>query len=62
MSFIGRKSELERLERFVRSPQPQIAVVYGRRRIGKSLLIQQALQGRAPLLFEALEERPKRDS
>jgi AAA+ ATPase superfamily predicted ATPase len=52
---------LERLERFVRAPQPQIAVVYGRRRIGKSLLIQQALQGRAPLLFEALEERPKRD-
>ena len=61
MTFIGRKSELERLGRFMRASQSRIAVIYGRRRIGKSLLIQQALQGRAPLLFEALEGRPTRD-
>jgi AAA+ ATPase superfamily predicted ATPase len=61
MSFIGRNSELARLDRFMRSPQSRIAVMYGRRRIGKSMLIQQALQSRAPLFFEALEERPTRD-
>jgi len=61
MDFIGRKSELGRLNHFNRTPQSRIAVVYGRRRIGKSLLIQQALQSRKPLFFEALEERPTRD-
>ncbi|MGH8170000.1 MAG: AAA family ATPase [Steroidobacteraceae bacterium] len=61
MTFIGRKNELDRLDRFERSPQSRIAVMYGRRRIGKSALIQEALQNRAPLFFEALEERPKRD-
>jgi AAA+ ATPase superfamily predicted ATPase len=35
--------------------------VHGRRRIGKSLLLQQALLGKSPLFFEALEERPTRD-
>jgi AAA+ ATPase superfamily predicted ATPase len=61
MDFIGRNSELARLDRFLRSPQPRIAVIYGRRRIGKSMLIQQALQGTSPLFFEALEERSTRD-
>jgi AAA+ ATPase superfamily predicted ATPase len=61
MSFIGRKTELERLSRFASTVKPSIAVIYGRRRIGKSLLIQQSLQGKEPLFFEALEERPKRD-
>lgn len=61
MTFIGRKYELARLDRFVRSPDSRIAVLYGRRRIGKSVLLQQALQGKAPLFFEALEERGTRD-
>jgi uncharacterized protein len=61
MTFIGRKHELAYLDRFARSPQPRIAVVHGRRRIGKSVLLQQALQGKSPLFFEALEERPTRD-
>lgn len=61
MVFIGRKTELARLDRLVRSPDARIAVLYGRRRIGKSVLLQQALQGKAPLFFEALEERGTRD-
>jgi uncharacterized protein len=61
MRFIGRKSELHRLDRFLRSPQPRIAVIHGRRRIGKSMLIRHALADRAALFFEALEERPKRE-
>jgi hypothetical protein len=35
--------------------------VHGRRRIGKSVLLQHSLQGKSPLVFEALEERPTRD-
>jgi uncharacterized protein len=60
MTFVGRKSEVERLNRFLGSSQPRIAVMYGRRRIGKSLLIRHALKDRPALFFEAVEERPKR--
>src|SRR6185437_1646396 len=58
--FIGRAPELEKLENFQRSPKSRIAVVYGRRRIGKSLLLTQALKGRPALFFEGLEDRPKK--
>ncbi len=61
MKFIGRKDELTRLEKFVDSKQPAIAAIYGRRRIGKSSLIKQALAGRDALFFDALEERPRRE-
>jgi uncharacterized protein len=58
--FIGRAPELEKLGNFLHSPKSQIAVVYGRRRIGKSLLLTQALKGRSALFFEGLEDRPKK--
>jgi AAA+ ATPase superfamily predicted ATPase len=61
VEFIGRREELERLGRFVASTEPAIAAVFGRRRIGKSSLIRQALQGRKALFFDALEERPRRE-
>ena len=58
--FIGRASELEKLKNFQHSPKSQIAVVYGRRRIGKSLLLTQVLKDRPALFFEGLEDRPKK--
>lgn len=61
MEFVGRREELERLGRFVTSPEPAIAAVFGRRRIGKSSLIKEALQGQDALFFDALEERPRRE-
>ncbi len=39
--FIGRKSELERLEALYKKKRPSIVVVKGRRRIGKSRLIKE---------------------
>ena len=59
--FVGRTAELNALERFLAKPDPAVAVIYGRRRIGKSLLIQQALAGRPALIFEGLENRPKKE-
>ena len=58
--FVGRTAELAKLSDFLHSPKSQIAVVYGRRRIGKSLLLTQALKGRPALFFEGLEDRPKK--
>jgi len=59
--FVGRTAELRALKGFLAKPEPAVAVIYGRRRIGKSLLIQQALAGRPALVFEGLENRPKRE-
>lgn len=59
--FVGRKSELGILGSFLSKPEPGIAVIYGRRRIGKSLLIQKALEGQRALTFEGLENRPRKE-
>lgn len=42
--IIGRKREIEELERFYQSDRPEFVAVYGRRRVGKTFLIKQALK------------------
>ncbi len=60
MDFVGRHRELKELKAAIEHPQPQISVIYGRRRIGKSALIKRALHGRSgSLFFEGLENQPK---
>ncbi len=47
MSYvIGRKSEIEEIERHYRSDRSEFIAVCGRRRVGKTFLINQALKGR----------------
>jgi hypothetical protein len=60
-TYYNASREEQVLETFLRRAQPSIGVVYGRRRIGKSLLLRHALEGRPSLLFEGLENRPKRE-
>lgn len=43
-TIIGRKKEIEELERLYYSDRPEFVAVYGRRRIGKTFLIKQALK------------------
>jgi len=45
-SIIGRKHEQEELERLYESDRPEFVAVYGRRRVGKTFLIKQALKDR----------------
>jgi uncharacterized protein len=53
--FVGRESERALLRGIISAKEPKIAVIYGRRRIGKSSLIRKAV-GREPALFiEGLE-------
>jgi hypothetical protein len=59
--FVGRAAELKALEGFLSKSDAAIGVIYGRRRIGKSLLIQTALEGRPAFTFEGLENRPKKE-
>ena len=45
-TIIGRKNEMEELERLYSSDRPEFVAVYGRRRVGKTFLIKQALKNR----------------
>lgn len=51
--FIGRNNELALLREEISSPRASLAIVYGRRRVGKSTLIREAVKGRPHILFQA---------
>lgn len=44
--IIGRRREMEELERLYQSDRPEFVAVYGRRRVGKTFLVKQVLKGR----------------
>ena len=52
--FIGREHELEIIKKAIASNVPELGVVYGRRRVGKSMLLQETGGRKGDLYFEAL--------
>ena len=44
--IVGRQAEIAELEKLYHSDRPEFVAVYGRRRVGKTFLIKQALKGR----------------
>ena len=54
--FVGRKKEIKKLEQAYESNNSQLAVIYGRRRIGKSRLIKHFVKNKKEsFLFEGIE-------
>jgi AAA+ ATPase superfamily predicted ATPase len=53
--FIGREFELSKLAQIADADEASIVVVYGRRRVGKTELIEQAFRNRNIVKFEGLE-------
>jgi len=51
--FVDREDELSWLERAWREPAPQLLVVYGRRRVGKTALLRKFLEGKPGFLYVA---------
>jgi len=51
--FIGRQNELALLRGELGSPRPSLAVIYGRRRVGKSTLIREAIKDEAHVFYQA---------
>lgn len=49
-SIIGREEEKDKLDKILQSNQAEFLAIYGRRRVGKTFLIRQHLQGR--IVFE----------
>lgn len=56
MAFVGREYELEELEALYRSPRANLVVIYGRRRVGKSTLVEQFIANKPHVRFEGLEK------
>lgn len=54
--FVNREEELSRLRALYDSDEPELAVIYGRRRLGKTALVRQSLADRENVvLFQATE-------
>lgn len=56
MKFIGRKQELYDLTELYKAKESKLAVLYGRRRVGKSCLVSHFMQDKKHLHFEGLEQ------
>ena len=54
--FVGREKELRTLERMYGKPGFRMAVVYGRRRVGKTTLIDRFAEGKPTLYFTAQQK------
>ena len=54
-NFIGREYELNELSKISKENEASIIVIYGKRRIGKTELLEQAFRKRKVLKFEGLE-------
>jgi AAA+ ATPase superfamily predicted ATPase len=54
--FIGRSAELEGLERRYEQAGAQLVLIYGRRRIGKSYLLEQFATGKRTIFYQATQQ------
>ncbi len=54
MEIIGRTSELETLDNLYKSKRSEFAIVYGRRRVGKTFLISRKFEGKFTFRMTAL--------
>ena len=51
-SIIGRRDEIKSLERFMKSTKSEFVAIYGRRRVGKSYLVEEVYRGK--IVFRAI--------
>lgn len=53
--FVGRERELKKLERMYQSGKLEVAIIYGRRRVGKTTLINEFCRNKRTVFFAAQE-------
>ncbi|HPP68272.1 MAG TPA: ATP-binding protein, partial [Clostridiales bacterium] len=59
--FIGREKELQSLNQLYQTNQFQFPVIYGRRRVGKTALINEFVKGKDTIFFTGLETNAKQN-
>lgn len=57
--FMGRERELETLNRLYASNKFEFVVIYGRRRVGKTALINRFVEGKKAFLFRKSRKHRK---
>lgn len=60
-NFIGRKRELEAMNALYNCPGFQMTVMYGRRRVGKSTLMQRFAEGKKTVYYTAIRSTSQRN-
>ena len=51
-SIIGRDEEIKKLDKILKSPKSEFVAIYGRRRVGKSFLVEEVYKGK--IAFRAI--------
>ena len=59
--FIGREQELASLNRLYTSDKFEFAVIYGRRRVGKTALINEFIKDKKAIYFMGVESNEKQN-
>lgn len=59
--FIGRESELNALNKLYHSSQFEFAVIYGRRRVGKTALISEFIKDKDTIFFTGIETNARQN-
>lgn len=54
--FVGRERELESLNKLYTSDRFEFVVIYGRRRVGKTALINQFISDKSAIYFMGVEQ------
>lgn len=59
--FIGREKELQTLEKIYKKDSFECVVIYGRRRVGKTTLINEFLKGKKAIFFPGIDSNEKQN-
>ena len=59
--FIGRENELNALKKLYHSDKFEFAVIYGRRRVGKTALINEFVNGKDSIFFTGVETNARQN-
>lgn len=59
--FVGREKELTKLNRMYQSDKLEVAIIYGRRRVGKTTLINEFCKDKKTILFPAIESNAEQN-
>jgi AAA+ ATPase superfamily predicted ATPase len=62
MDIIGRREEMRELQRYYDSDRPELIIVYGRRRVGKTYLIKEFFENKLVFYFTGTVDTPNHEN